>query len=47
MVRCSKEQDMWEFTKKETSLLGADPNLKIWLGVFLAMHRYQVIVFGK
>lgn len=33
--------------KQETSLNEADPNLKIWLGIFLAMHRYEVIVCGK
>jgi len=46
-MRSLKEQSTWELTNKETSLREADLNLKILLGVFLAMQRYQVIVFGK
>lgn len=46
LIRCSKEQDILEFTEKEQRLHEVYSNLKIWFSVVLAMHRYQVI-FGK
>lgn len=46
MRTCLKEQYPWELTNRETSSCEADPNWKLWLGVVLAMHSYQLIAFG-